>query len=134
MGRRVVVITDAQVDDFGVIGPMLGALSDAGAAPELFTDSDAGLTKAAGGLADLVVVDLDAPSLGGLDGLMKIGRVASRIPVLLLAGEGSRSRRMWAVEVGVVGYVTKPVDGRTVARFIEKVLDGFGSGQRIERR
>lgn len=124
MARRIVVITDSHADDFDLIGPLLGALSDAGAAPELFTDSDAGLTLAAGGLADLVVVDLDAPSLGGADGMMKIGRVASRIPVLLLAGEGSRARRMWAVEVGVVGYVTKPVDGRAVARFIEKVLKG----------
>lgn len=125
MARRVVVITDAQSDDFEVIGPLLGALSDAGEAPELFTDSDAGLTMAAGGMADLVVVDLDAPSLGGVDGMMKIGRVASRTPVLLLADENSRARRMWAVEVGVVGYVTKPVDGRTLARYIEKVLKGI---------
>ncbi len=125
MGPRIVVITDAESGDFGGIGPLLGALSDAGAEPELFTDSDAGLTMAAGGLADLVVVDLDSPSLGGIDGMMKIGRVAARIPVLLLAGENSRARRMWAVEVGVVGYVTKPVDGKTLARFIEKVLKGF---------
>jgi DNA-binding response OmpR family regulator len=125
MSRRVVVITDAQTEDFDGIGPILGALSDAGVAPELFTDSDAGLSMAMGGLADLVVVDLDAPSLGGQDGLAKIGRVASRIPVLLLAGENGRSRRMWAVEVGVVGYITKPVDGRALARFIEKVLKGF---------
>jgi AmiR/NasT family two-component response regulator len=45
--------------------------------------------------------------------------------VLLLAGENSRARRMWAVEIGVVGYVTKPVDGKRVARFIEKVLKGY---------
>ena len=125
MARRVVVITDSQADDFDLIGPLLGALSDAGASPELFTDGDEGLTMAAGGLADLVVVDLDAPSLGGADGMMKIGRVASRTPVLLLAGENSRARRMWAVEIGVVGYVTKPVDGKRVARFIEKVLKGY---------
>jgi DNA-binding response OmpR family regulator len=125
MARRVVVITDGHGGEDRVIGSMLCALSEAGAAPELFTDCDAGFTMAAGGLADMVVVDLDAPSLGGLDGLVKIGRVASRTPVLVLADEGSRSRRMWAVEVGVVGYVTKPVDGGTVARFIEKVLKGF---------
>jgi two-component system response regulator GlrR len=125
MARRIVIITDAQDDGFGVVGPLLGALSDAGADPELFTDCDAGLTMAAGGLADLVVIDLDAPSLGGIDGLVKIGRVASRTPVLLLAGESNRARRMWAVEVGVIGYVTKPADGRAVARFIEKVLNGF---------
>jgi len=32
---------------------------------------------------------------------------------------------MWAVEMGVVGYITKPVDGRVLARFIEKVLSGL---------
>jgi hypothetical protein len=30
---------------------------------------------------------------------------------------------MWAVEAGAVGMVTKPVDGRTLFRFIDKLLD-----------
>jgi len=31
---------------------------------------------------------------------------------------------MWAVEVGVLGYVTKPLDGQALARFLWKVLRG----------
>ncbi len=121
--RRVMLIADSPKDDYGLIGPLLGALSDAGALPELVTDGSAGLRSAVRETVDLLVVDLDTPSLGGLDALIGLGRLASRIPVLLIAGEDSKARRMWAVEVGAVAYVTKPVDGRQLARYITKVLE-----------
>lgn len=123
--RRVVLIADTPGGDWGPVAPLLGALSEAGALTELFTDSAAGFRSAVVGGTDLLVIDLDTPSLGGLDALLHIGRIASRVPVLLLAAEDSKARRMWAVEMGVVGYITKPVDGLALTRFIEKVLDGF---------
>ena len=125
MGQRVILIADAQGDDWGLMTPLLGALSDVGAMTELFTDCTAGLLSAVRGGTDLLVIDMDTPSFGGLDSLVKIGRIASRVPVLLLSTEDSNARRMWAVEVGVVGYVTKPVDGQALARFVAKVLRGY---------
>ena len=123
MTHRVVLIADSQADDFGPMGPLLGALSDAGAMTELFTDGPAGLKSVVLGGTDLLVVDLDTPSLCGLEALIEIGRIAaSRVPVLLLTAEDSRARRMWAVGAGVMGYVTKPVDGPALVRFIGKVL------------
>jgi DNA-binding response OmpR family regulator len=120
--RRVVLIADSQTDDSGPMGPLLGALSEAGAMTELFTDGAAGLESVIRGGTDLLVVDLDTPSLCGLEALIEIGRIASRIPVLLLTAEDSRARRMWAVGAGIMGYVTKPFDGRELVRFIDKVL------------
>ena len=120
--RRVVLIADAPEGDWGPVAPLLGALSEAGAMTELFTDCSTGLRSAVHGGTDLLVIDMDTPSLGGLDAMLHIGRIASRIPVLLLAAEDSKARRMWAVEMGVVGYITKPVDGLALARFISKVL------------
>jgi len=120
--RRVVLIAGSQADDFGPMGPILGALSEAGAMTELFTDGTAGLESVVRGGTDLLVVDLDTPSLCGLEAQIEIGRIASRIPVLLLTAEDSRARRMWAVGAGVMGYVTKPVDGQVLVRFIAKVL------------
>ncbi len=122
MTRRVVLIADSQADDFEPMGPLLGALSEGGAMTELFTDGAAGLRSAVRGGTDLLVVDLDTPSLGGLEALIEIGRIATRIPVLLLTAEDSRTRRMWAVGAGVIGYVTKPVDAPVLVRFIAKVL------------
>ena len=121
--RRIMLIADAPHDDYGLIGPLLGALSDSGALPELFTDGSAALRQAVREAVDLLVVDLDTPSLGGMDALVGLGRLASRIPVLFIAAEDSQARRMWAVEVGAVAYVTKPVDGRMLARYITKFLE-----------
>ena len=89
---------------------------------EMFTDFGAGLQSVVRGGTDLLVVDLDTPSLGGLDALVEIGRIASRIPVLLLSAQESKSRRMWAVGAGVAGYVTKPADEQALLRFISKIL------------
>src|SRR3972149_4827836 len=49
VARRVVLIADAQGDDWGPMGPLLGALSEAGAMTELFTDCTAGLVSAVRG-------------------------------------------------------------------------------------
>jgi DNA-binding response OmpR family regulator len=111
-----------QADDSRPLAPLLGALSEAGAMTELFTDGSAGLRSVVRGGTDLLVVDLDTPSLCGLDALVEIGRIASRIPVLLLTAQESKSRRMWAVGAGVAGYVTKPVDEQALVRFIAKIL------------
>jgi DNA-binding response OmpR family regulator len=127
MSGKVVLITDMQTDDPGPIGLLLGALTEAGALAELVTDGHAGLRRAIGSRADLLVIDLDAPSLGGLDAQIQIGHIASRIPVLLLSAEDSKSRRMWAMGAGVVSYVTKPVDGQALMSLIFKVLRGDGS-------
>ena len=120
--HRVVMITDTQADDFGPMDTLLGALSEAGAMTEVFTDGTAGLQSVVRGGTDLLLVDLDTPSLGGVESLLEIGRIASRIPVLLLTAEDSRARRMWAVGAGITGYVTKPFDGQVLVRFIAKVL------------
>ena len=121
--RKVVLIADATADDFAPMVPVLGWLSDAGDLAELWSDGPEGLLRLSDGTADLAVVDLDTPSLGGMDALFRIARLAARTPVLLLAREGGLERRMWAVEAGAVGMVTKPVDGRTLFRFIDKLLD-----------
>ncbi|MEW6719227.1 MAG: response regulator [Thermodesulfobacteriota bacterium] len=121
-GWKVVMIADAMADDFTPMAPVLGLLSDAGAFPELWNDGPEGLRRSIAEEADLVVVDLDTPSLCGMDALLRIAQVASRIPVILLARKAGIERRMWALESGAVGMVTKPVDGRALFRFIDKLL------------
>jgi len=121
--RKVVLIADALAEDFTSMASLLGWLSDSGTLPELWSDGHEGLLRLAGEAADLVVVDLDTPSLCGLDAMIRIARLAARIPVILLAGETGLERRMWAMEAGAVGMVTKPVDGRALYRFIDKMLN-----------
>jgi len=121
--RKVVLIADALAEDFPPVASLVEWLSDAGTLPEVWSDGPEGLRRLAEEAADLVVVDLDTPSLCGLDAMIQIARLAARIPVVLLAGETGLERRMWAVESGAVGMVTKPVDGRALYRFIDKMLN-----------
>jgi DNA-binding response OmpR family regulator len=121
-GWKVVMIADAMDDDFTPMAAVLGMLTDAGALPELWNDGPEGLRRLSAGAADLVVVDLDTPSLCGMDALLRIAQVASRVPVILLARKTGVERKMWALESGAVGMVTKPVDGGTLFRFIDKLL------------
>lgn len=122
MGRKVVMIADALGDDFSSLAPLLGLLSEAGELPELWTDGPEGLRRLTVGKVDLVLVDLDIPSLCGMDAQLQISRLASRLPVILLGRRAGLDRRMWALESGAVGMVTKPVDGRALFRFISKLL------------
>jgi DNA-binding response OmpR family regulator len=122
VGWKVVMIADALDDDFTSVAPLLGLLSEAGALPELWSDGPEGLRRLTSEKADLVLVDLDTPSLCGMDAMLQIAHVASRVPVILLGRKAGVDRRMWALDSGAVGMVTKPVDGRTLFRFIDKLL------------
>jgi DNA-binding response OmpR family regulator len=124
MAGRVLFIADGQSDDLATVGALLGGLLDHGAAAELLPGGLASLLSAEHSLADLVVVDLDAPSFAGLPAFDGIGRVASRLPVVLLSREDSNTRRLWALETGAVAYVTKPVDGAALFRYLVRILDG----------
>ncbi len=119
---KVVLIADALDDDFSSVAPLLGWLSEAGASPELWSDGQEGLRRLTSGAADLVLVDLDTPSLCGMDAMLQIAQVASRVPVILFGRDAGFDRRMWALDSGAVGMVRKPVDGRTLFRFIDKLL------------
>jgi DNA-binding response OmpR family regulator len=134
MARRVIFIADGQSDDLGTVGTLLGILLDHGATADLLSGGRASLLAVEPGRADLVVVDLDAPSFSGLSVFAEIGRVASRLPVVLLSREDSNTRRSWALEAGAVAYVTKPVDGAALFRYLVKVMDRAAAGAGALRR
>jgi DNA-binding response OmpR family regulator len=126
MARRVLFIADGQSEDLGAVGTLLGILLDHGATADLLSGGRASLLAAEESRADLVVVDMDAPSFAGLSAFAEIGRVASRIPVVLLSREDSNVRRMYALEAGATAYVTKPVDGPSLFRYLIKLMDRIG--------
>ena len=120
---KVVMIADATDEDFAPLAPVLGMLTEAGALPELWNDGAEGLRRLMAEKADLVVVDLDTPSLCGMEAQMRIAQVALKVPVILMSNRIGIERRMWALESGAVSIVTKPIDGRTLFRYIDKLLN-----------
>ena len=57
--------------------------------------------------ADLVVLDLLMPGMGGIDVIRKL-RAVSTIPIIVLSAIGEEARKVRALELGADDYMTKP--------------------------
>src|SRR5436190_1627033 len=78
--------------------------------------------------ADLVMVDLRMPDLGGLDVLRAIREIDPRCQAVLMTGYASVETAVEAIKLGAMDYVSKPIDfGR-----LEQMLAGVRD--EIERR
>jgi excisionase family DNA binding protein len=57
---------------------------------------------------DLLIADLKMPGLDGLSVIREIKRFKTDLPIIIITGHSSESSAIEAVNLGVVGYLTKP--------------------------
>jgi len=81
----------------------------------------AGITQAASGGYDLVVLDVMLPELDGFETLRRI-RAASRVPVLMLTACGGDTDRIAGLENGADDYLQKPFNPRELLARIRAIL------------
>jgi CheY-like chemotaxis protein len=64
------------------------------------------------GLPTLILLDLQMPSVGGIDVLQSLrsDELTQAIPVLILTGSANERDRSDAHQLGAAGFLTKPVD------------------------
>jgi CheY-like chemotaxis protein len=75
---------------------------------------------------DLILMDISMPKLDGI-GATRLIRQEERIkdvPIVILSAFDTDVFRQQAIEAGVNGYFTKPIDFERLRRFIEKLLSG----------
>ena len=100
---RVLVIDDeAQIRRFLDIG-----LRAEGYQVLLAATAAEGLTQAATGSPDLVILDLGLPDRDGHEVLAEL-RQWSRVPVLMLSVRDAETEKVRALDAGANDYVTKP--------------------------
>jgi CheY-like chemotaxis protein len=109
------------VDDDGVVRTLARAvLEKQGFEVAEASDGESALQRLAEGTpADVVVLDLDMPRLGGRDVLRRLrAEVATAgLPVVVLTGSESEGLEVELMEEGADDYVRKPIDPpRFVAR------------------
>ncbi|MCC6345565.1 MAG: sigma-54-dependent Fis family transcriptional regulator [Nitrospirales bacterium] len=105
--KRKVLVVD---DDGDVRAMLLGVLKDEGfftteaidgaGAVELFRDV----------LPDAVLLDLNMPSMGGIETLHEIKRIARNVPVIILTGFGDIPTAVEAIKSGAYDFCVKPPD------------------------
>jgi two-component system KDP operon response regulator KdpE len=66
-----------------------------------------GISQAAVGAPDVVVLDLGLPDMDGLDVCRRI-REWSRVPIIVLSADGTEDRKIVALDGGADDYMTKP--------------------------
>jgi DNA-binding response OmpR family regulator len=95
-------------DDPGVAAFVERGLSDEGASVELARDGRAGLTAAASGRFDAVILDLMLPQLDGFGVLRELRRLGNTTPVLVLTARDSVGDRVRGLDEGGDDYLVKP--------------------------
>jgi DNA-binding response OmpR family regulator len=80
-----------------------------------------------------VVLDLMLPRLSGLD-VLKLVRLESDLPVIILSARASEAERINGLQLGADDYIVKPYSPREVVERVRAVLrrsDGRQSGRRV---
>ena len=70
---------------------------------------------------DLVVLDVNLPSMGGFDVLSQI-RQLHAVPVIMVTGRDGETDRVLGLELGADDYVVKPFSPRELASRVRAIL------------
>lgn len=73
-------------------------------------------------LPDIVCLDIDMPSMNGLEALREIRQKHPATKVLMITGNTRREVVLEAVKLGAVGFVAKPFDPAKVSEVLAKVM------------
>ena len=85
-------------------------LEDAGHAVDRLTRGDAAAEHLAAEGADLVILDLNLPGMGGLDVLRRLRAAGDAVPVILLTARGDTADRVAGLDAGADDYLVKPFE------------------------
>ena len=104
------------------------------------THSGMGLLEAADGLsalelapqADVIVLDLMLPGLGGLEVAETLRAERPDLPILMLTAKAAEDERVAGLELGADDYVTKPFSPREVVARIRALMRRSGIRDGVE--
>lgn len=96
--------------------------------------AEEGVKLAAAALPDLILLDIRLPGMNGLDAvrILKRDLRTKNIPVVALTAQAMRGDQEAAFAAGFNGYITKPINTRTLPGEVRRWLEPAGEVQ--ERR
>ncbi|MCU0595206.1 MAG: GAF domain-containing protein, partial [Desulfobacterota bacterium] len=74
------------------------------------------------GLYDLVITDMTMPKMTGDRLALEILRIRPEIPILLCTGFSERMTEAAAMEMGIIGFIMKPIAVAEIARKVRQAL------------
>jgi DNA-binding response OmpR family regulator len=118
---RVLIVEDEQ-DIAGLIKHTLERAGDAQA--EIVVSGDAALRSVLDRVPDLIILDLNLPTLSGIEvcRILRARPATSQVPIIMLTAKTSEQDRVTGLDVGADDYVTKPFSLRELAARVRAVL------------
>ena len=88
------------------------------------------ISVAAQVIPNLILMDISMPTLDGLGATRRIREldILREIPVIAVTAFGTEGFQRAAYDVGVSGYLTKPIDLDRMHQLIARLLSPLGSG------
>ena len=77
---------------------------------------------------DLVITDYTMPNLTGMDLAMELLKARATIPIILCTGKSDAVSSEKAKEIGIRGFLMKPLSNRELAEAVRRVLDAKVEG------
>jgi len=103
--------------------PTLALLSEFFKTITVAVDGEDGLKQFDKNVIDLVITDINMPKMNGLDMIESIREQSRDTPVLLLSAYSEIEYFKKSIELGVDGYLFKPVDMNQFLELISKVVE-----------
>ena len=118
-GETVLVVDDAQ----GVVDFLADyVLRPNGYKVLTAMDGREGLSKALSEKPDLIILDLEMPTMSGMEVLQALNEKGSDIPVIIMTFYGSEMIAAESLRLGVKNYMTKPLKVEEMLEAVERAL------------
>ncbi|NQY94967.1 MAG: response regulator, partial [Campylobacteraceae bacterium] len=82
-------------------------------------DGEEGLAKYIEHKPDMILTDVTMPKMDGIEMTRKIKEIDTYIPIIILSAHNDSTYLLEAIELGVSGYLLKPVDREKMATQLE---------------
>lgn len=108
-------------DEAAIADTLVYALQSEGFATTWLALAEAALAFQAATPADLLILDVGLPDIGGFEACRRLRRF-SEVPVIFLTARNAEIDRVVGLEIGADDYVVKPFSPREVAARVRAIL------------
>ena len=119
---RILVVDDSPAE----MHQFVSALARHGHQVITAASGNDGVEMAQEELPDVILMDVVMPGINGFQATRQLTRAdtTSHIPVIIVSSKDQDADRVWGERQGASGYLTKPVDDKTLLNAIDLALAG----------
>ncbi|MEM7000555.1 MAG: response regulator [Pseudomonadota bacterium] len=117
---RILVVDDSPTETH----TMVNTLARQGHQVLTAATGNDGVSMASMEQPDVILMDVVMPGINGFQATRQITRsdATSHIPVIIVSSKNQDADRIWGERQGACGYLTKPVDERTLIDAVNNLL------------